>query len=141
MGTSVLHFGPTMCNYYGFHLDSSGNTTLYGSSALGSVTGADCAGCVSGQLTFSNGNASWWKPQSGIYGCIEHKDCCGRMVILISQNSTNENLAYFHLRGLCMSGCFCIPYCLCAATCIGSPTKNFEIEHHWQVMSHPINTT
>ena len=23
----------------------------------------------------------------------------------------------------------CIPYCFCAAGCIGSPTNNFEIEH------------
>ena len=129
MGTSVSHFGPTMCDYYGFHLDSSGNTTLYGSSALASVTGNNCAGCVSGQLTFSNGNANWWYPQGAIYGCVEHQNCCGRMVFFVSEVNTNYSVMYLHLRGLCVGGCMCIPYCFCAAGCIGSPTKNFEIEH------------
>jgi len=129
MGTSVLHFGPTICNYYGFHLDSSGNTTLYGAQAFASITGCSCNSCVAGQLTFANGNADWWKPQGAIYGCVESKDSCGRVVIYASENNAVTTIGFVHLRGLCLLGCFCTPYCLCASTCIGSPTKNFEIEH------------
>ena len=51
------------------------------------------------------------------------------MVFFVSEVNTNYSVMYLHLRGLCVGGCMCIPYCFCAAGCIGSPTKNFEIEH------------
>ena len=129
MATSVLHFGPSACDYWGAHFDSSGNITNYGGLAIASVTGASNASCVACQLTFSNGNASWWYPQGAIYGCVEVADTCGRLIIYAGENNAVSYLGALHLRGLCLNGCICIPYCLCANTCIGSPTKNFEIEH------------
>ena len=63
-----------------------------------------------------------------IVTCTE-SGACSRFIINVCSDSATAPMAHFHARGMCMSGCFCIPYCICANTCIGSPTKNFEIEH------------
>lgn len=54
---------------------------------------------------------------------------CSRMILSVCADGASSPMPRFHVRGQCMNGCFCSPYCGCFGTCFGSPTKNFEIEH------------
>lgn len=64
-----------------------------------------------------------------LFACCEANNLCGRMIITVSEGSTVNQMGIFHLRGLCINGCLCSPYCIYAGGCISAPTKNFEIEH------------
>jgi hypothetical protein len=80
--------------------------------------------CINAGTGYTAFGSDWGR----IVTCKEG-GACSRFIINVCSDSATAPMAYWHNRGMCMSGCLCLPYCICANTCIGSPTKNFEIEH------------